>query len=147
MNVIQQNIAEVNGCWIWQARVFDKDGYPLIQQGPKLWRACRLSYLLHYGYLSQHSVLHTCDNRKCCNPDHLYLGTQAENMRDAVERGRTNTGEKHWNAKLSESDVKQIKFELALGIAVETIAKLHRVSRWCVSNIASGVRWKHLEVK
>lgn len=76
------------GCWEWQAST-RKDGYGQIWHGGSLLSAHRVAYETYHGPLGPGLVLrHTCDNPRCCNPQHLLAGTQEANMRDMTSRGR-----------------------------------------------------------
>lgn len=111
---IKVNKKTANECWDWTGCLGDK-GYGSINKG--FWhggneRAHRLSWIIHYGYISKElQVLHTCDNRKCVNPHHLYLGTNADNVRDRVMRGREGdrSGEKNGRSKLTQKEVDYIR--------------------------------------
>lgn len=76
-----------SGCWLWIASV-NNDGYGFFGMGGRTMSAHRASWILHRGAIPKGKyVLHKCDVRQCVNPDHLYLGTQFDNMRDASIRG------------------------------------------------------------
>ena len=78
-----------NGCLIWQGAL--SDGYGMIWYEGKLIRAHRLAWLLSYGVIPKGiQVLHKCDNRRCIRLDHLFLGTQADNLQDAINKGHLN---------------------------------------------------------
>jgi hypothetical protein len=77
-------IKEKEGCWIWK-RFLSPKGYGWTCHG----KANRLAFKQHKGDIPEGlHVLHTCDNRACVNPDHLYLGTNLDNVRDRISRGR-----------------------------------------------------------
>lgn len=80
-----------DGCWEWQASRYPKGGHGQFHLDGHMVRAQRVAWILFYGEIPEGmSVLHHCDNAPCVRPDHLYLGTQADNMHDVKERGR------HW---------------------------------------------------
>lgn len=97
-------------------------------------------------------VLHHCDDPHCINPEHLFLGTQKDNIRDMDKKGRRNAlkGEKHGRAKLSEAEARAIKQRCIkgrgpydTGNAVE-LSRKYNVSRRQVLLIASGRSWAHV---
>ena len=92
----------IDGCWYWIGAI-NNCGYGRISIKHKSHIASRVSFELNkYKITNGMSVLHTCDNRACVNPDHLYLGTQKSNVKDMLDRNR-------WINKLSRSDVDAIK--------------------------------------
>ncbi len=74
-------------CWLWTAGV-GRSGYGLFWDGEKVRTASRMAYLFAKGDPGNLQVHHTCDNPLCCNPDHLWAGSQLENMRDMLSKGR-----------------------------------------------------------
>ena len=79
-----------SGCWLWK-RAINSAGYGLIGKEGKLYTAHRISWELHNGPIPEGiQVCHKCDVKYCVNPDHLFLGTQKDNMDDAVRKGRVN---------------------------------------------------------
>jgi DNA-binding NarL/FixJ family response regulator len=100
--------------------------------------------MIHGEIPQKMCVLHKCDNRKCTNPDHLYLGTYIENDRDRVERNRQAKGSKNGSAKLNEQQVKEIKIMLKNGFTQKEIAIKFNMSQATIGFIASGRLWKHV---
>lgn len=77
-----------NGCWEWQG-CLSKNGYGRFQVHPKTLRAHRVSYFLFNGSIPKDKIVcHTCDNTKCLNPEHLWLGSTKENIHDMINKGR-----------------------------------------------------------
>ena len=86
-------------------------------------------------------VLHHCDNRMCINPDHLFLGTRADNMADKLRKGRQTRGEDHYVAKLTEKQALRIKYK---DEEPKLLAKELNISTKTVSDIRIGKSWKHI---
>ena len=96
-------------------------------------------------------ICHRCDNRKCVNPDHLFLGTQADNVQDAMDKGRMSSGVNNLRgsqigmAKLDEQKVLTIHKLLVLGHAIIDIATRYGVSRSTITQIKNGTSWRHVQ--
>jgi predicted XRE-type DNA-binding protein len=90
-------------------------------------------------------VLHRCDNRRCCNPSHLFLGTNADNVADrgAKNRSAPMAGQLNPRAKITPSDVAAIRGLYAAGLTQREIAARFGINQQSVSNVVTGVRWNH----
>jgi len=86
-------------------------------------------------------ICHTCDNPPCVNPDHLFLGTHADNIRDKTAKGRTPKGEYHHAAKLSDNDIRAIRES---PLSQLELSSEYEISQSNVSLIKAGKRWKHV---
>lgn len=85
-----------NDCWEWQTKGIKPQGYAYMIRNGKIKYIHRLAYEIWVGPIPQgHFVCHRCDNRKCCNPEHLFTGTQKDNVQDALRKGRLSCGEAH----------------------------------------------------
>jgi len=125
-----------NGCWIWSG-TRTKFGHGMFSVDGKQVYTHRLSWEMHNGPIPDGlHVLHRCDVPSCVRPDHLFLGTQADNIRDMVEKGR------HWTP-LTEEDVCSIRQHLANGMKQRDIAKIFAVDQKSIWNIAHGKTWAH----
>lgn len=131
-----------DSCWNWAASL-TQDGYGRFSYLGKQSLAHRFSYWLFVGDVPAGiKVCHTCDNPQCCNPGHLFLGTNADNLRDMAQKGRSTHGEKNPNRKLSESQIAAI---LADGRKHRDIADQYGVTRSQISHIKRGVSWKRFQ--
>lgn len=144
------------GCWLWQGST-TKGGYGRIKHKGLIHRAHRLSWQLQRGPIPDGLfVCHKCDVPLCVNPDHLFLGTAAENARDRDRKGRNShgpghfsktqpervlRGERHGMAKLTVEQVREIRRLLAAYTCVD-IAKQFGVNYTTISRIKRGQGWK-----
>lgn len=127
-------------CWEWQAYVLP-NGYGLIgrgRAGEGMEYAHRQSYLLAHGDIPPGLfVCHRCDNRRCVNPSHLFLGTIADNNADAAAKGRSALGERNGMAKLTDAQVREIRSLKAAGIPQADLARNYGVGPMQISRIVN----------
>lgn len=127
------------GCWLWTGAMEGK-GYGHFRDGRKDYRAHHLSWEQVNGPRPKGmNMLHRCDVRNCVNPAHLFLGTQAENMKDAQRKGRTAC------RKLTDDQVREIRKELSAGVMQKDLAPRYGVSRTVIYKINGG--FSYVEVK
>jgi hypothetical protein len=131
-----------NGCWEYTG-ARDKWGYGDIQFLKKHVQAHRLSWKLLRGEPGELDVLHKCHNPPCCNPAHLYLGTDADNTRDRVALRRHTFGERMAHAKLTEVQVLEIRAQRG-AVTQRELAKRYGVNQSTIGHLMVGRSWKHL---
>lgn len=137
-----------SGCWLWVGSV-GQSGYGRFNTGVKgkMVPAHRLSYEMRNGPIPPGMfICHKCDTRLCINPDHLFVGTPAENMADMRRKGRSLTGEKNVNAFLSDPVIRGIHKMYEEGLFVAEIANEVGVTIPTVNNVLSRKVWKHLDL-
>jgi len=131
-------------CWNWQASIIN-GGYGQVQLANprRMVLAHRLAYAAAYGEVpSGKQVHHRCDNRRCCNPAHLWVGTQHDNIADAIAKGRYKAaGEHNPKAKIGPDEVRQIR-KLAGASSQREIAERFGVSQQNVSAILRRETWR-----
>lgn len=133
------------GCWTWTGGRTTA-GYGMIFKGTRPVYAHRLSYEMHRGAIPDGMlVMHSCDHPWCVNPKHLLLGTDMDNKRDSMRKGRHAFGSRNGKAKLSPSTVREIRRRLALGHKQRVIAKALGVVQPLISMVHNGHVWAHVK--
>lgn len=151
------------GCWVWR-RNHTAAGYGQLRSGGKgepVLYAHRLSWEIHFGPIPDGLfVCHHCDNPPCVRPDHLFLGTQADNVRDKIAKGRQPRGDAHYSrrtpdrvrrgdlhplARLTASQVRSIRSEHAAGgITMKALSRRYGVNPSVISVIIARKSWTHV---
>jgi hypothetical protein len=139
-------VSKTDHCWLWRS-VLDKDGYGKmkISSSSKQIFVHRLSWMIHFGEIPEGLlVCHKCDNRECVNPDHLFLGTNAENSSDMVRKNRQAKGESNGNSKLTIEQVIEIRNLRLSGMTLVRLGEMFGVHYSIISDIDRRVTWKHV---
>lgn len=132
-------------CWLWKGAVISS-GYGHLWIDGNTMLAHRYSYSLVHGSAPEGMlVCHRCDNKRCVNPSHLFVGTHKDNTLDAVAKGRMGgRGEKNDNAKLSEDDIVEIRRLYSLGAKQRVLGKMWKTSQSNISLIVLRKHWSHI---
>lgn len=134
-----------SGCWLWTGGTLVCGGYGMLYAAPLRVRAHRWSYEHFKGPIPEGlDVCHKCDTPCCVNPDHLFLGTRQDNMNDAKNKNRVAKGERHSQAVLTETQVKEIKSAIGSGAHGSELARQYGVAPMTISDIKKGRTWGHL---
>lgn len=152
-NFVNKNGKQINyvndKCWEWTGDIRE-NGYGRFWLNNKSVPAHRYSYELYFGKVpTDLFVLHRCDNPKCVNPNHLFLGTIKDNIQDMITKGRSpnQKGENNPAAKLTENDVLKIREIYATGEYLQKeIAKMFNMPLSSINQVIRGKRWKHLRL-
>lgn len=136
MNALERLMTRVEkvpiaGCWIWTGALKD-NGYGDAWLNGRVIGAHRAMFEVHYGPVPKHmQVCHRCDVRACVNPDHLFLGTRSENMKDAAAKGRLG----HQCTKLTDQEAVEIRNSKERGV---DLARQYGVSQNVICNLRAG---------
>ena len=152
-------VKQENGCWEW-TKCLDKDGYGDISvttdKQRRTKKAHRVMYELKHGEIEDGLLAcHTCDNRKCCNPDHIFLGTAKDNAEDMVAKGRSvvssgaftsekTKGEKNGRSLLTQEDVDEIRARRDKGLKygeLKAMAEEFGIAYVTIQKIVAGKLW------
>lgn len=132
-------IRPADGCWEWTGSL-TADGYGVVSHGSKRWLAHRLSVYLSRGRLGKSDdVLHRCDNKRCANPSHLYVGNDRENMRDRAERCG------HPMQRLSPAAALEIREAHAAGTSRADLAVKYGVAPAVIHHVIARRSWAWVE--
>ncbi len=155
MNTVERILARLvtnrrTGCHEWFGAL-DSSGYGIVRLCGKLYKVHRLAYEHAYGKVPDNLlVLHSCDNRRCANPKHLFPGTHLDNARDRDQKGRGvipqhyGKGENHPFSKLTAINVQTIRKLHKQGVALPLIARIYQVSLPTIYDVVKNRRWKWL---
>lgn len=149
-----KKVNKTDGCWLWTGGKYSS-GYGefwtgSIKDGGKLTGAHRVSWMIHYGEIPEGiEVLHKCDVRTCVRPDHLFLGTQTDNMQDMFRKGRkiqpSMPGSTNPASKLVEGNIIDIRKRYVRGVVtLKELAGEFGVSFGTIGQIVNYKTWKNI---
>ena len=129
-------------CWLWRG---NQQGFGY-GSGPRGIFAHRWAYERFVGPIPPGKyVLHHCDTPLCVNPKHLFLGTQQDNLNDAIVKGRMSHGTRRYNAKLTDAIVAQARRLWHQGASIWGLAREYKVSTHTMDHALKGKTWKHVK--
>jgi len=144
----EKHVIRKEGCWGWNGK--DSKGYPRMTCRKALGANLghRASWIIHKGPIPDDlCVLHKCDNKICSNPDHLFLGTNMDNVNDMLSKKRNPIGTKVGTSKLTHENVVEIKKSLFNGVKASELARKFKVSANLIGHIKNNKTWKHVGVE
>ena len=134
-------------CWKWMAADIG-NGYGTFAETPyKRTLAHRMAWQLTHGKSAPvgMDLCHSCDNRQCVNPAHLFVGTRKDNIHDCIAKGRSAKGERHGRSRLTQDDVRWIREWRAAGWSPRLLAIACGVHQSHISHICAGRAWRQGE--
>lgn len=139
-------VEKTDSCWLWRGGK-NRRGYGKFGIGHKTIIASRYSYEIYKGKITENMLIcHTCDNPPCVNPDHLWQGTNSDNIRDSFKKCRSviRKGEENSNAKLTEKNVLEIRELFKNNHKVKDIACNYDITTNYCRAICMRTTWKHI---
>ena len=143
-DVLANTVRKKSGCMEWKSAV-NKDGYAACSAYGlfKSQLVHREVFRLFTGERPE-VVMHTCDNPRCINPQHLVAGSHAANLQDKLRKGRQAKGSANGRAKLTEKQITRIRKQRLAGKSYATLQALYGISRATVWRVLSGASWGHV---
>lgn len=141
-------IIDANGCHICTSHRCKNKGYPKITRDFKTQLMVRYLWEQKNGRLPENEGLlscHKCDNPRCINTDHIFFGTQKENIEDMIKKGRNLKGERNPGAKLTDDLVRYIRNSNLSSDEKKTFCKENNITRTLFYLVKQGKKWKHIK--
>jgi hypothetical protein len=144
-----RKVIKTDNCWLWVGAKHSYKGYGSFSNGKKIVKTHRFAYEHFIGPIPENMcVLHKCDTPSCVRPEHLFLGSNQDNVDDKLSKNRHPKGEHTVLAKLTDKDVKEIKQKLKfpyIGINND-LAQEYGVNHRTISGIKTGKSWAHISI-
>lgn len=153
---LERTEPDARGCWIWKGCIDKGTGYGRVGIRRKVEWTHRASWQLHYGEIPKGMyVLHSCDVRLCCNPRHLFLGSQLDNMRDCSAKQRFPLGPRKIldnfprgaakaNSIHTDAEVSAIKVDISSGMKQIDVIKKYGITQSFATKLSTGRTWRHI---
>ena len=146
-----KKVKKTNSCWEWTGakQQFGNLFYGWLTRKNKQYLAHRWSWIIENGPIEKGlCVPHKCDNPICINPNHLFLGTQKDNVIDMLSKGRGCNGSNHKNSKLTEDDVRDLR-EMCENkkVSINQAARDFGINYKTAWNIVQRLKWKHVQLE
>lgn len=135
-------VRKTETCWEWRGATNSK-GYGRCKIQQRMWLAHRWSWVLHKGAIPVGLlVLHHCDNRRCVNPEHLFLGTARDNTQDMIRKGRGKLGTGHMNVRhwLPDATVLEIREKSRDGASIRQLAREYAMTEGAIRHVLTKRR-------
>ena len=137
-------VEKTEGCWLWTS-YRNKMGYGKFTIGRKIYYSHRISWEIENGDIPRRtSVCHHCDNTSCVNPNHLFIGTQSDNLKDSSMKGRTSRGQHRPLSKITDEVASKIRSEHAFGALQIHLCDKYHLSKTTIHNLVNRKTYKHI---
>ena len=142
--MVSNSALTTDGCWEWSKQI-SNSGYGVAWY-KAAWRAHRLMFAVCFMDfdLNGYHICHTCDNRRCVNPSHLFKGTAQDNIDDKVNKNRQSKGEARPNAVLNPTIVRIMRRLRERGFRYTDLAEIFNCSKTAVAGAVTGQWWRHV---
>lgn len=140
-----RNVEKTDDCWLWKGSLHDGAGYGVISVNQRIKSAHRVSYEMNVDPIPKGMVVrHLCNNPNCVRPDHLMVGTRAENAADRVRSGRQAVGIDSGHSKITEDQVIEMRRLYKEGVSTTELAERYGIDATSVYMAVTGINWAHL---
>ncbi len=139
------NISKDSECWEWLG-CRASNGYGKVYYQKRTYTAHRIAYFVTFNIIlpPTQCICHTCDNRICCNPSHLFVGSNKDNSYDMIKKQRQARGESQGLSRLTADNVIYIRDMYSKGISMYALAKQLTVNKGTISAVIKRKTWKHI---